>query len=72
MFCDFFNWVNLSEISVGEDSWGLILGTVSKIKNLKQRAAFIGPLLQLLLGHNFISSISATNALVRKVSLLTF
>ena len=42
-FCDFFNWVNLSEISVGEHSWGLILGTVSKIKNLMQRAALLDP-----------------------------
>ena len=43
MFCDFFNWVNLSEVSVGEHSWGLILGTVSKIKNLMQRAALLDP-----------------------------
>ena len=43
-FCDFFKWVNnLSEISVGEHSWGLILGTVSKIKNLMQRAALLDP-----------------------------
>ena len=41
-FCEFFNWVNLLEISIGEHSWGLILGTVSKIKNLKQRAALLG------------------------------
>ena len=41
--CDFFNWVNLSEILVGEISclW-LIVGTLSKIKNVKQRAASLG------------------------------
>ena len=41
--CVFFNWVNLSEILVGEISclW-LIVGTLSMIKNGKQRAASLG------------------------------
>ena len=39
---DFFSWVNLSEILVDEISclW-LIVGTLSKIKNVKQRAASV-------------------------------
>ena len=41
--CDFFNWVNLSEILVDEISYlWLIVGTLSKIKNVKQRAASLG------------------------------
>ena len=41
--CGFFNWVNLSEILVGEISCPrLIVGTLFKIKNLKQRAASLG------------------------------
>ena len=40
---DFFNWINLSEILIGEIScpW-LIVGTLSMIKNVKQRAASLG------------------------------
>ena len=40
---DFFNWINLSEILIGEIScpW-LIAGTLSMIKNVKQRAASLG------------------------------
>ena len=40
---DFFNWINLSEILIGEIScpW-LIVGTLAMIKNVKQRAASLG------------------------------
>ena len=40
---DFFNWINLSEILIGEISCPcLIVGTLSMIKNVKQRAASLG------------------------------
>jgi len=41
--CEFFNWVNLTEILVAEISclW-LRVGTLSMIKNVKQRAASLG------------------------------
>ena len=40
---DFFNWINLSEILIGEISYPwLIVGTLSMIKNVKQRAASLG------------------------------
>lgn len=70
-FCDFFYWVNLSEVLVGELSWGLILGTVAKIKNLKQRAISLG-LISNLVRHNFLSSVPTINAALGEEPILTF
>ena len=39
LVCNFFNWVNFSEIPVSKLSWGLIIGTVSKAKSF-----FVEPL----------------------------
>ena len=39
LVCDFFNWVNSSELLVGKLSGGLIIGTVSKAKS-----CFVEPL----------------------------